>query len=355
MSYIVKLALILGLICAVAAGALAYTNEMTYERIAGQIEQAKQDALRAVLPGADSFRLEPELLAAAQAKDASLRVVTEMYTGQGDSGQVGTAYVVTVTGYGGPITLMAGVGPFAITGVKIVEASNETPGLGAKIKDPAFQAQFAGKTFAGPLLLVKNATSAEDEVQAVTAATLSSSAVLRAVNAATGVYSLAVGGVDRQLAKAKEDAAKEIFPGADAIVADPERLQAAQAANPQLAAVNDLYVVKSGETVVGTAVTATAEGYGGPIVALVGFGPPGTIAGVRFVKLSGETAGLGSRVAQAAFTAQFAGKAADTLRLVKTSPGAGEVQAVSGATYSSAGAVDAVNAAIGLYIQLGRP
>lgn len=355
MSYVAKLAIVLGLITAVAAGGLAYTYQLTAEQIAGQVEQAKEDALRAVLPGATSFREEAETLLAAQEDNPALHDVTAMYSGTGPGGEVGTAYSVTVTGYGGPIVMMVGVDASGeISGIKIIDAAQETPGLGAKIKDPAFQDQFGGKTALEPLALVKVQTSAANEVQAIAAATLSSSAVLRAVNAATGVYRAAAGGGGGQLARAMEDAAMSIFPEADSIEADLERLQAALAADPLLSAATDLFTVYSGGTSIGTAVAAEGEGYGGRIVALVGFDPAGNVAGVRFVSLSGETVGLGSRIAESGFTAHFAGRPAGEFKVTKSAPTApDEIQALAGATVSTRGAVDAVNSAVRLYIRLG--
>jgi len=355
MSYIAKLAIVLGLITAVAAGALAYTNQLTAEQIAGQVQQAKEDALKLVLPGAVTFRPEPEMLAAAQAGDQSLLAVTEMFTGFSEMAEIGTAYSVTVTGYGGPVALMVGVDSSgAVAGMKIIDAANETPGLGARIKDPAFQGTFGGKTAAKPLSLVKSATSAEDEVQAIAAATISSSAVVRAVNAATAAYRATVGGGPGP--DPKLEAATEIFPEADSVVPDPERVQTAIAEDPSLEGATDLYVIMSGEAVIGTAIAGTGQGYGGPVVALVGFDRSGTVAGVRFVSLSGETDGLGTRIAEPQFTSQFAGKPAGAFRVTTSAPaGADEIQAVSGATASSRGAVAAVNAAIRLYVHLGRP
>jgi electron transport complex protein RnfG len=101
-------------------------------------------------------------------------------------------------------------------------------------------------------------------------------------------------------------------------------------------------------------VAATGQGYGGLITAVVGFNPEGKIAGVRFVDLPGETVGLGSRVAEPAFAGQFAGKPAVALALSAGPPGAGEVQAITGATRSSRGALEAVNNAIAVYGRLGH-
>ncbi|MDP2872167.1 MAG: RnfABCDGE type electron transport complex subunit G [Bacillota bacterium] len=356
MSYIARLGLILALITAVAAGALAYTNQLTAEQILLQVEKAKQDALLEVLPGAVGFDSQADLLAEAQAGDEALRDVQEMYVGRGAGGPVGTAYLVTVSGYGGPVVIVAGVNnEGAITGMKIVSASSETPGLGSKIKEAWFQNQFKGKTAGAPLQLVKTPALGQDQVQAVAAATISSSAVVRAINAATAVYRTQIAGGDPRLGRIKQEALQEIFPAADTFEAEPERLADAVAADPALAAATDLWTVKRGGEVLGTGVAASGRGYGGPIVAVVGFDPAGKIAAVRFVDMPGESTGVGTLIAEASFASQFAGRPARVLEVVRTAAGPDRIQAVSGATVSSAGAVAAVNNAIDLYNRLGRP
>ena len=349
MSYIARLALILGLIASIAAGALAYTNELTAGQIAAQVEKATQAALSAVLPDAMSFESAAAVLAEAQETDPALMDVRNLYIAQGVTGPVGMACDVTVLGYGGSIQLMVGVdNDGVLSGIKVISAEGETPGLGAKIKDASFQAQFAGKDAGQPMTLVKVPTTSQSEVQAIAAATISSSAVLRAVNAATGVYRAVAGGDDR-LAKLKEDAVKALFPTADAVLADPETLTALVAANPALAAATDLYYAMRGEDRIGTAVAATGRGYGGLITAVVGFEAPAKIVGARFVDLPAETVGLGSKITEAQFTDQFTGVGLSPLRVTKTAPGANEIQAVTSATLSSQGAVSAVNAAMDLY------
>ena len=350
MSYIARLALILGLIASIAAGALAYTNELTAGQIAAQVEKATQAALSAVLPDAMSFESAAAVLAEAQETDPALMDVRNLYIAQGVTGPVGMACDVTVLGYGGPIQLMVGVdNDGVLSGIKVISAEGETPGLGAKIKDASFQAQFAGKDAGQPMTLVKVPTTSQSEVQAIAAATISSSAVLRAVNAATGVYRAVAGGGDDRLAKLKEDAVKALFPTADAVLADPATLAALVAANPALAAATDLYYATRGEDQIGTAVAATGRGYGGLITAVVGFEAPAKIVGARFVDLPAETVGLGSKITEAQFTDQFTGVGLSPLRVTKTAPGANEIQAVTSATLSSQGAVSAVNAAMDLY------
>jgi|GEM_PF-202209 len=353
MSYILRLAAVLGLITVVAAGALAYTNQLTAGQIAAQVVQAKEAALREVMPDAIAFVAQPEALAEAQAKDPILQDLTELYIADGLTGPVGAAFGVSVTGYGGPVDLMVGIDKDGrVTGVKIISSAGETPGLGAKIKEASFLGQFLRKDASAPLELTKGPASGDRQVQAIAAATISSSAVLRAVNSAAAMYrSLAGGGTDR-LAALKLQGAQQLFPAPASIMEDPELAAQLRAQDPDLEGATDLYWAWTEDTLTGVAIAATGKGYGGPITAVVGFGKDGNITGVVLVDLAGETVGLGTLITQPRFINQFPGKPASPLTVTTGTAGPGQVEAVAGATVSSRGAVEAINNAIKLYSKL---
>jgi len=63
----------------------------------------------------------------------------------------------------------------------------ETPGLGARIVEAGWREQFAGKPARRPLKVSKAATG-EEEVQAVTGATISSESVVSIVNEAVAGF-----------------------------------------------------------------------------------------------------------------------------------------------------------------------
>jgi len=99
----------------------------------------------------------------------------------------GYIYTVTPSGYGGELTVMVGISsPGAkLTGIKVLK-QNETPGLGAKSTEPQFSDQFAGKNLKSPLEVSKQAKG--EEIQAITAATITSRAVVNGVNEARDHY-----------------------------------------------------------------------------------------------------------------------------------------------------------------------
>lgn len=86
-------------------------------------------------------------------------------------------------GFQGTIRLVIGLDPRGqtVTGVEVLEMS-ETPGLGARITEPQWRAQFAGKPATTPLEVVKTEPSRPQHVHAITAATISSKAVVTIVN-----------------------------------------------------------------------------------------------------------------------------------------------------------------------------
>lgn len=95
------------------------------------------------------------------------------YTARGD---FGTRYIIPLEGPGlwGTISIMVGLQEDlqTFTGVAIV-SQNETPGLGGRIEEAWFTAQFKGKR--APMVLVEEGTSSlANEIDAITGATRTS-------------------------------------------------------------------------------------------------------------------------------------------------------------------------------------
>lgn len=166
--------IVLGLIALVAGGALGFTNELTAPVIAEQAAAAAVAARQDVLPAAKAFE-EVDLSAAVPTNQVG--EINSCFIATADGQTVGHTVQVTVTGYGGPIEIVVGIGvDGAITGVNIGGADfSETPGLGAKVKEPAFYEQFTGLT--PPAVLKGN-------IDSVSGASISSGAVVDAVNTA---------------------------------------------------------------------------------------------------------------------------------------------------------------------------
>ena len=172
-------------ITAVAALCLAVVNKVTAPVIATNAEKAENEALREVLPAAAEFK-KTEFSDADIPKAAKNGVrVENLCIGTDNDGAV-SGYVVTAVsnaGYGGDVKVMVGLdNALCVTRAKIMESS-ETAGLGANASKPAFIDQYSGKS--GELSVVKGKTSADDEISAISGATITSRAVTSCVNAAT--------------------------------------------------------------------------------------------------------------------------------------------------------------------------
>ncbi|MDO4296149.1 MAG: RnfABCDGE type electron transport complex subunit G [bacterium] len=184
-----KDALILFAITLISGVLLGGVYEMTKTVIAEKEEAAKQETYREVYADAASFALNEELTEKAATADLSSYdkvTVSEILDALDASGTV-IGHLATSTsgaGYGGNVTLTIGItNEGAITGIGFLTL-NETPGLGMKVADDAFKGQFVGKN-AEQLTLVKGGgASGEDEIDAISGATVTSSAVTNAVNAA---------------------------------------------------------------------------------------------------------------------------------------------------------------------------
>lgn len=166
------------LICTVVTLLLAVTNSVTAPQIEKlQVETASK-IKSAVLSEAKSFSDE---------KTAELDGVTYTYYEGYDAEKNIAGYVFTTSakGYGGDIVTMVGVKvDGTVSGMDFLSIS-ETAGLGMNADSDDFKNQFAGKS--GEIGVNKN-TPADNEIQALTGATITSKAVTQAVNIALDLY-----------------------------------------------------------------------------------------------------------------------------------------------------------------------
>ncbi len=108
-----------------------------------------------------------------------------------------------------------------------------------------------------------------------------------------------------------------------------------------------IYEAKTGDTLTGYLVTNSAKGYGGEIVVMTAFNTDRSVKGISILNADKETPGLGQNITKPDFYSQFSGLKTHA-SIVKTSAdnAAGEIKAVTGATISSKGTVNAVNEAL---------
>jgi len=184
-----KTAIILFLIAAIAALLLAFTNYITSPVIAKQTEQTNTAARQAVLSDAETFEPVEDLDVIAQkalGEDAS--IVEEAYVGLKGGQVVGYAIKTTPSGYGGDIELLTGIASDGTTTGIAILSQEETPGLGARSTETAFQEQYKGLNASEEISVVKNQEASGNQIVAITGATITSKAVTRGVNVANKVF-----------------------------------------------------------------------------------------------------------------------------------------------------------------------
>jgi electron transport complex protein RnfG len=92
-------------------------------------------------------------------------------------------FIAEGSGYQGTIKIVSVINLSLdrLKGIEVIE-SVETPGLGAKIGEDFFKKQFKNLLVLPKIELVKDVVKKENEVKAITAATVSSSAVVNILN-----------------------------------------------------------------------------------------------------------------------------------------------------------------------------
>jgi electron transport complex protein RnfG len=173
-------------ICLMAGLALSATNKLTENAIRASKAAELQVAIRNVTPAFDNDPLAEQYRVAVQGGD-SLTVYPVKMGGQWVGSAVET---YTKNGFSGTIRLMAGFDAENKLYNYAVLEHNETPGLGSKMevwfRTDRNRQNIIGRDLKNGLLKV-----AKDggDVDAITAATISSRAFLEAINLAYSVFS----------------------------------------------------------------------------------------------------------------------------------------------------------------------
>lgn len=200
MNKIVKDCAILFVITLVAGFVLGGVYGITKEPIAKQEEAAKQEAYKQVFTDAQAFEATEGVSAEAaqQAVVASGDTATTIneVLAAVDAQKNVIGYVFSVTnpeGYGGDIQLSVGVrSDGTLNGYEVLSIS-ETAGLGMKATEAEFKDQFKGKK-AEKLEVVKTGAKEEQQVDAISGATITSTAVTKEINACLAYVNSVKGG-----------------------------------------------------------------------------------------------------------------------------------------------------------------
>lgn len=163
MNQYAKMIVVLMIISMASGAVLAFSYEATNPKIQEQARQKLEQSVLTVIPGATKME-------EVQKEDMTI------YIGLDEQGnKKGISFTAIGSGFNGSIEIMVGYNPVEgeLLGVQILSMS-ETPGLGARIKEEAFTDQFKGKP-------VQDKFAPKEDVQAVSGATISSTAVANAI------------------------------------------------------------------------------------------------------------------------------------------------------------------------------
>ncbi len=159
------------IICLIATALLGFTNQVTAPIIEELAIKTEMESRQIVFADAASFGEETVLA------DGTSVVVALDESGA----EIGHVVVNIAKGYGGDISIMTGVDSEGkVTGVNILSHS-ETAGLGAKAAEKSFRDKFIGLVDG---ITVSKDKAGENSIDALTGATITSRAVVNAVNAA---------------------------------------------------------------------------------------------------------------------------------------------------------------------------
>lgn len=174
--YFIRIGGTLFLIAAIMAFALAVVNELTADRIAANAEKETNATIAEIFGDGIEF---------TQLSGEFQSPVKTVYDVTKDGQPQGWAVLCAPAGFKAEIEMIVGVAPDgSCRSVKIISLS-ETPGLGAKVAEDEFLSQYVAKT--GGLEI-------KTDIAEVAGATISSSAVNDAVNAALDAVAGIMGG-----------------------------------------------------------------------------------------------------------------------------------------------------------------
>ena len=173
-------------ICIVSGGVLGVVYNATKDPIAAAETAKKTKAIKNVLP---EFNELKETMVMSALEDVEIPFYLAY---DADNNFIGAAVeTFTNKGFSGNISLMVGIlADGTLKNISVLQHA-ETPGLGSKMTEPTFKDQFNGKKADSFNIKVKKDGG---DVDAITAATISSRAFCDAVNRALSTFENNKGG-----------------------------------------------------------------------------------------------------------------------------------------------------------------
>ncbi|MCD7796111.1 MAG: RnfABCDGE type electron transport complex subunit G [Clostridiales bacterium] len=351
-SSIVKNTLVILIVTFVAVLLLAVVNQITLEPIEQAEVNARAEAYASVYTDAvnfseveDSKTLLENSVTLIENSNYAGCTIDDVLAAEDSSGNI-IGYVVAATspsGYGGEVQIAVGITTDGvITGFDVV-SNSETAGLGAKCTEAEFTDQFDGKT-AQTLEYSKTGATDDNEIDAISGATITTNAVTEAVNSAILFYrdSFAGGVVEEE----ETDPMKQAFPEVDT-----DSLTAVDVVETD----SEDYIIdevsQAGD--LGYIITVTAHnGYDGDLQIAIGIGNDETFKGFS-VLVCNETKPLGGQCTSEEFAEQFTDMKLGEVTSVASGANKdnNEIDAISGATITTSAVLTAINGAVEYYTE----
>ena len=191
---IVKDTLALTVITLVSGLLLGLVNDITAGPIASQQAKEKEEAYKAVFADAASFETvtsgeDTDLESYLDENGFKAQNIDEVMLAKDDQGnELGYAFTVTTAeGYGGDIQFAMGVqDDGTLNGISILSIS-ETAGLGMRATTDDFKNQFKDKNVE-KFTYTKTGATSDDEIDALSGATITTNAMTNGVNAGLAAY-----------------------------------------------------------------------------------------------------------------------------------------------------------------------
>lgn len=180
-----RLMITLAVIAAIAGGTLALVDSFTKPKIEAYKAQSEASAYQQVLPEADSFTEDSELMKEIS-KKSEFSFFQTVKIGTNHGTKVGWVCKVASPGYSSNIVMLVGVKADGKLGKIMVLDQKESPGLGTNVTDAGFIGQAAIVQASADQEL--KVTKDGGKVQAITGATISSRAALRGINQVFNFY-----------------------------------------------------------------------------------------------------------------------------------------------------------------------
>lgn len=189
-STIIKDALSLTIITIVCSFALAFVYELTKDPIKAQEDAKKNEAYQVVYEAADTLSTDEELLKMAMDMDLSTLdanyagiTIDDVIQAQDSSGNI-IGYIIKTNTRGYSSTISVAIGysmDGVVQGIELL-AINDTPGFGLELKKSEFIDRFTDIE-TDHFKLTKASASEANEIDVYSGATITTEAVVDAVNA----------------------------------------------------------------------------------------------------------------------------------------------------------------------------